>query len=459
MKHAVIALISMTSLLAFGANNIYQGPDGGDLGVAGNWSGGVPTAVTGYFSNNPSSNYRVTISEDLTLAAFWWSKENLWVTVDLGGHALTLSSNAAAGALRPANIGSGMVFTNGTISLPNSHCRLVGSSATVVIGRGATVNMETRFIAATGKDEHDNEVRVEDGGVLNGLVAFDGNTSRNRFVITGPKTFHKFLPNDTSAHILRHRGSILVSDGAAATNASKFIVGASATVGNLFRVSGAGTTFEQDGQLVVGPVSGSNSNRFEVTDGAYAHLTGGHHGLGWEPGQTAYDGGFGNEILVSGPGTKLFQNGNSQYLYIGRLQVAGSNRLVVADGAVADIRCLSLSGIGNEVVLSNGTLTIQRLFYANTSSPDVDLGGTSTIRFAGTTPQLFYQSGANDPAFRNTRFVFSVPTTGYSIPTISTTSANDAVNITIPDSSLFEFKGLKEYAKAGGGLDVVKDSL
>ena len=443
--------------VASAANNYWKGADGAALGDGANWDLGLPTAVRGCFKAVPSSDYRVTLGDDLTLYGLQTGAQNVRTTVDLGGHTLTLTATEGSGTVRFDQNGSTIVFTNGTLTVPSSgQCRIVQNSETVVIGRGAVVTMKANIVGAqAGKTG--NEVRVQDGGVFKGYVSFQSNTSRNRFVVTDANTHYDFVANDANgAFYFGLTNTIEIVKGATASNTVPLHVGEHSDNGNysgcnLFRVSGSGAKLEQLKALTVGVSTGSDSNRVEILDGAYVHLTGGHHGLGCNPNQSgSFTGGIGNEILVSGEGSKLFQDGTSEYLRIGRISVPGYNGLVVADGAEADIRCLDVNGIGNEVVLSNGTLTIQRLFEWTSDTHEAAANDSATLRFQGPKAKLFFAGGASDPAFSNARFVVSVPETGFENALISTKSGKGGANVNILEGCTFAFEGLLPFVRAGG---------
>ena len=441
---------------AAAANNYWKGADGAALGDETNWDLGLPTAVNGCFKAVPSSDYRVTLNDDLTLYGLQTGAQNVRTTFDLGGYTLNLTSTASGGTVRFDQNGATMVFTNGTLTVPGSgQCRIVQNSATVVIGRGAEVTMKANIQGAQdGKTG--NEVRVEDGGVFNGYVSFGEKTSRNQFTVTGADTRYEFQPNvaNKNTFSLSRTNSVLISAGAMTTNACSLFVGSNGSDHfgeNFFCVTGEGTSHEQLEALVVGGWEGSDSNRFEVLDGAYVHLTGGNHGLGCNPSQSgSFTGGVGNEILVSGEGSKLFQDGTSQYLRLGRMSVSGDNRLVLADGAEADIRCLDVNGIGNEVVLSNGMLTIQRLFEWTSDTHEAAANDSATLRFQGPKAKLFFEGGASDPALSNTCFAVSVPETGFENTLISTKSGKGGANVNILEGCTFAFEGLLPFVRAGG---------
>ena len=126
-----------------------------------------------------------------------------------------------------------------------------------------------------------------------------------------------------------------------------------------------------------------------------------------------------------------------------------SNRLEVVDGGSVECSRLRFYGLGNEVLVSNATLTVNSEFYSVYSNEE-NAGKDTRFIFAGKTPR-FVMNGTYNHFYRQAHLKFVIPEGGYdTIPYENTVGA-----FSIQGDSTMDFD-IEGFRKTGGKTVLMK---
>ena len=178
-----------------------------------------------------------------------------------------------------------------------------------------------------------------------------------------------------------------VAGGAIVTNATNVTVCSGAGAGNEIRVSGANTKFYASGPLTIGSTASTATNTFTVANNAYARIGG-----------RLADGANRCIALVVTNNAVLE---TLDVIYFGNLAGGNSNRALVANGGVWDVKgkafYVGYQANNNEVVIDGGAITNAGAYVPNQGF----LGSLAyDNRLTVTNGGRFYYKNAADIGFR-----------------------------------------------------------
>ena len=519
---------------------IWQGGASGNIDDAANWDGDIATSSM-VFTNDVT----LSLANDATVYNVLTNYSNNTIPVaarggrtivfDMNGKTLRSYGKPRSGNTTMWHLGNSTYrFTNGTFlnvaesgSVTNS---FLFENASMGIGKIEATGSGTTFVSgfsnrARSTTAPDGSFKIADGAEAFGTYAIYGTGSTNE-ISGGASLYYDgdfylgvnngYGPNrdnlltvdgatlsarnPASAGILRVgsdnsgannstpgvEGNLLLAKNGAKIDAYCLYVGyaSGANAGatnNEMRLTGAGTKFTHvataNATSLIGTGAGSVSNRLVVADHAVAEFNRVLCiGLGSSLGGTLRieNGGVvtNNGAVYIGHNTNLGKNGKSArvvvtgegsewaltdtwvHLINGTGDAENAHEIFIGDGAVVTgglkdnaikYSRISMSGVGNRLVVSNATATLSNLFTTNAVEGISDNSG-STIRIAGANAKLTTSNVNNSKAFAGSEILeFTIPEDGWASAPFQ---ANTAFTIPAGTTLTLDAASVKAYVKA-----------
>lgn len=513
--------LAATCLLAHGAwaaDAIWIGGESGDMNTAANWSSAITDSGTTMMFTNDCT---VSLSDDLTAySVFSASTDSSGdaanrfgknVTINLNGH--TLKSNGAGSSNRhfwharnSTLTFTGGIFenvqdggtTNSIVADNQSHYGMslvvTGSSTKFVSSFESRVKSgtypETRFKVLDGAEAvgphfyfggYNSTNEISGGASLKfddtincGVCPNSGPGFNNLLTVNGATL--SALDPSSKGTLYVGNGSVaydnlILAENGATIDVFALSIGINAATNNEMRVTGSGTKFTQVATTTaatsyIGNGASSVSNRLVVADRAIAEFnrvlcigTGGSVGgtLRIENGgvvtnksivyighNNSVTNGRSARVVVTGEGSEWTSTG-WQYLINSTGDAANAHEIFVGDGAKFKGK-LGFSGVGNRLVVSNATVTLDNLMTTNTAESCTGASG-STIRIAGADAKLTTSSlNGGDKGFAGSEVIeFVIPETGWAEAPFR---ANVAFTIHTGVKLTLDADSVKAYVKA-----------
>ena len=295
-----------------------------------------------------------------------------------------------------------------------------------------------------------NLVKVDHASTLDAYVVYVGNQH----------TDYKQRVAQYGGQCYSNRVDILGGSTLYATNAFSVVGTIAPYFGNVLSVSGAGTKakFGNTQYAVMVGQAGSCSNAFEVLDGAKVELDGalvignGVAGAqyGYAPDGTTIVRGIGNMVRIEGAGSQVTGLQSDRGITLGAQTNGNKNVLWVGDGATLTWPgIMSISGLDNSVVVSNGTFNLAyQLRSVADNSHTIEISGRTRFVFAGSSPKLVATGNERSTFMNEAVLRFEVPPAGWEEAPLQITGT--AHNVIFNDDTNLEVD-VAAFRKAGGG--------
>lgn len=422
VSHSIAAVFvgaaAMLPMAALAGDAIWKGGAIGLLNEPDNWDGGTIGADVLNFP----CDCVVTQKEDVAVFCPFGSKgtltayKNRNIVFDMGGHALWATRVYSGNHNIQGNFGTTFTFTNGTF-----HTAAKDDYAT-------TNNLRT-----AGNTTDMKVIAIGENTTM-AVGSFDFGAKTDLYIRNGAKSYGK-------DYIIRESDNKFLFDGGALVYGAKFIISAQVGSTNNTMLIRSGATATATTDILLGGLS--------IGDGANNYKAYGAKG----------------RVEVVGTGTSL-TCGRELVIRNGTDDVANAHELFVGDGATVSAGFsnnnggMRLIGLGNKIVVSNGTLTVKNL-WINGSAYNYPATSTyypatnSTFHIVGANANVTVNSLKGITSGDNTKilgapiFEFVIPEGGWSSAPFVVKEAftiSDDTRIRIDEDSA------RAYAKQGGGM-------
>jgi hypothetical protein len=450
----------------------WKGGEVGDINSSANWDGDITTSGMDFPKNG---TYTLTQDVDTVIFKPWCATRNakyqrVNVTFDMGGHTLWATNGATQ--YFGGNDYSTWVFTNGVFK--NTRGLAANSVTNVIQDSGTGVGMsiiatgaDTTFIASSKVQAH-NRFCVINGAKAYGQEFYFGGTNKGNVdvltnVISGKAElcFDSYCDvgtYDRSRNDAWFNATLVVDDATlTARNTAKGEIdvgyGAGCHDNILIAQNGASVAAAK---LFVCP--NSTNNAVSIRSGAtvtitYDVLLGGLRIQDRPADYVKY--GAKGRIEVVGAGSAL-SCGRDFPIRNSTGDSANAQELFVGDGATVTVGTssdgLRLIGLGNRVVVSNGTLTVRTLCPNGMTHSNVEYPATnSTFRIEGAAAKLsatYIRDLAGQKKLSGAPiFEFAIPEGGWpSAPVV----IKEAFTISDDTRIRIDVDSVKAFARAGG---------
>jgi T5SS/PEP-CTERM-associated repeat protein/autotransporter-associated beta strand protein len=314
------------------------------------------------------------------------------VAIDNGGTATIDSTNAQSSTASLSGNSSVVIQPGGTWTLTGTLSVGGGDGSGTLTVNGGTLNGTGQQLNIGAFGTATSSMLIENGGVVtttNGaFFGLSGYTSSGIVTVTGTGstwnigTGHLDLDNPgTSTGVTVANGASLISGQA--------VIGELAPAGsnNNILVTGAGSTWQSSGTIVLGNVTGggpgSATGTLAITNGGQVTTTA-NVAIGYNP-----DGGNGlkDAVTVDGSGSKLTAAQTIYAGYYGTGALTVSNGAVVSDAAgiiaYSSYAAISENSVGSVLVTGAGSLWTNSSLIVGDNAPLLGTGtSTATLTIA-----------------------------------------------------------------------------